>query len=294
VTRLSTRIVPAYAKLNLSLTVVARRGDGWHDIDSVLVPIDWHDLVGLTLTMADAGGVTLAVGGPASEGVPGGDSNLTVRAARALQSLAGRPLGIRLWLSKTVPHGAGLGGGSADAAAVLRAGAEMLATQGIAIEPSRLAAAALQIGSDVPALLALHAQRVEGRGERLKPLSVPPLHVAVASTVPSVTADTYGALLPAEVSDNGRPARLARLLERGEAPASDLMGSALEAAACRANPDLALAVERARAVVPGVRWHMTGSGGAVFALAPGRREAEALAAGMGAAGFRARACRTIG
>lgn len=293
-TRLSTRIVPAYAKLNLSLTVVARRGDGWHDIDSVLVPIDWHDLVGLTLTMADAGGVTLAVGGPASEGVPGGDSNLTVRAARALQSLAGRPLGIRLWLSKTVPHGAGLGGGSADAAAVLRAGAEMLATQGIAIEPSRLAAAALQIGSDVPALLALHAQRVEGRGERLKPLSVPPLHVAVASTVPSVTADTYGALLPAEVSDNGRPARLARLLERGEAPASDLMGSALEAAACRANPDLALAVERARAVVPGVRWHMTGSGGAVFALAPGRREAEALAAGMGAAGFRARACRTIG
>ena len=293
-TRLSTRIVPAYAKLNLSLTVVARRGDGWHDIDSVLVPIDWHDLVGLTVTTADAGSVTLAVGGPASEGVPGGDSNLTVRAARVLQSLAGRPLGIRLWLSKTVPHGAGLGGGSADAAAVLRAGAEMLATQGIAIEPSRLAAAALQIGSDVPALLALHAQRVEGRGERLKPLSVPPLHVTVASTVPSVTADTYGALLPAEVSDDGRSARLARLLERGEAPARDLMGSALEAAACRANPDLALAVERARAVVPGVRWHMTGSGGAVFALAPGRREAEALAAGMGAAGFRARACRTIG
>ena len=51
----SSRIVPAYAKLNLALSVVARRADGWHDIDSVLVPVDWHDLVGLTLSPADVG-----------------------------------------------------------------------------------------------------------------------------------------------------------------------------------------------------------------------------------------------
>ncbi|MGA8417200.1 MAG: hypothetical protein WB808_11345, partial [Candidatus Dormiibacterota bacterium] len=75
--RLSTRVVPAYAKLNLSLAVVARRVDGWHDIDSVLVPVDWHDLVGLSLEFADTDSLALTVGGPAADGVPTGDSNLT-------------------------------------------------------------------------------------------------------------------------------------------------------------------------------------------------------------------------
>ncbi len=289
-----TRIVPAYAKLNLSLSVVARRGDGWHDIDSVLVPVDWHDLVGLTLSPADVDSVALLVSGPAAEGVPDGDANLTVRAARALRSLAGSPLAIGLWLCKMVPHGAGLGGGSADAAAVLRTGTEMLGALGVHIDPAQAATAALAVGSDVPALLSLQAQRVRGRGDLLQPLSTPSLHVAIASTVPSATADTYAALLPEELGDDGRPARLANLLERGAAPDARLMGSALEAAACRANPTLATALRRAREVLPAIDWHLTGSGGAVFAVATGRLEAELLASEMRRAGFRARACRTIG
>ncbi len=292
--RLSTRVVPAYAKLNLSLAVVARRADGWHDIDSVLVPVDWHDLVGLSVQPADSDSLSLAVDGPAAAGVPTGEANLTVRAARALRTLAGRPLAVRVWLSKSVPHGAGLGGGSADAAAVLRSGVAALAGLGITVDPARIAVAALEVGSDVPALLSLSAQRVRGRGDRLEALTTPALHLAVASTTPSSTAGTYAAVAADEIRDDGRSARLARLLETGQAPVRELMGSALEAAACRANPTLADALERARAVVAGVDWYLTGSGGAVFSITAGRDDAEWLAAAMRAAGFTARACRTVG
>ncbi|MGA8360139.1 MAG: hypothetical protein WB793_00770 [Candidatus Dormiibacterota bacterium] len=293
VSRPSTWVVPAYAKINLSLTVVARRPDGWHDIDSVLVPVDWHDLVGLSVEPADTDALSLTVDGPAAAGVPTGESNLTVRAAQALRALAGRPLAMRVWLSKIVPHGAGLGGGSADAAAVLRSGVAQLAKLGVIIEPDRIAAAALGVGSDVPALLALSGQRVRGRGDRLEALAVPTLHLAIASTSPSSTSDTYAAVAPDEIRDDGRTAQLARLLTDGHAPAPELLGSALEPAACRANPALADALRSARRVVADVDWHLTGSGGAVFAAAGGRDEAERLAAAMRAAGFNARACRTV-
>ncbi len=292
--RLSTWVVPAYAKVNLSLSVVGRRADGWHDIDSVLVPVDWHDLVGLSLEPAGSDSLSLTVDGPAAPGVPTGDANLTVRAARALRTLADQPLAIRVWLSKSVPHGAGLGGGSADAAAVLRCGVAVLASIGVTIDPARVAAAALDVGSDVPALLSLSAQRVRGRGDRLETLSTPALHLAVASTTPSSTADTYAAVSADEIRDDGRSERLARLLDSGRPPVGESMGSALEPAACRANPALAEALLRARAVLAGVDWYLTGSGGAVFSVAAGRDDAERLAAGMRDAGFTARACRTVG
>lgn len=292
--RLSTRIVPAYAKLNLSLEIVARRADGWHDIDSVLVPIDWHDLVGLGLDPADTDSRSLTVDGPAAAGVPDGDGNLTLRAAQALRELADRPLAIRIWLSKSVPYGAGLGGGSADAAAVIRAGIARLVELGITVDMDRAAALALGVGSDVPALLSLSAQRVRGRGDRLETVRTPRLHLAIASTTPSSTADTYAAVAPGEIGDDGRSARLARLLDTGQTPNSSLMGSALEPAACRVNATLAEALQRARRVVDGVDWFLTGSGGAVFAVTSDHAAAEGLAGAMRQAGYTARACRTVG
>ncbi|HEY6468872.1 MAG TPA: hypothetical protein VI434_03825 [Candidatus Dormibacteraeota bacterium] len=295
---LSARVVPAYAKLNLSLSVIGRRADGFHDIDSILVPIDWHDLVGVGVTFAATESVSLNVTGPAAAGVPNGDSNLTVGAAHALIQLAGRPLDVRLWLNKTVPHGAGLGGGSGDAAAVLRAGTAELAALGIGVHSDQVAAAALRIGSDIPALLDLGAHRVRGRGERLEQLPTPQLHVTIVSTVPSSTAATYRALLAADIRDDGRAARLAELLATGhmhDAAVMDaVMGSALEPAACRADATVATAVRRARAAHPEIEWHMTGSGGALFAVAADAVESERLAAAMRAAGFAARAARTIG
>jgi 4-diphosphocytidyl-2-C-methyl-D-erythritol kinase len=294
VSRLSTWVVPAYAKLNLALAVVARRADGWHDIDSVLVPVNWHDLVGLSLELAGTDTFSLSVDGPAAAGVPSGDGNLTARAARALRAIADRPLATRVWLSKAVPHGAGLGGGSADAAAVLRSGLTRLASLGVTIDPERVAGAALGVGSDVPALLSTSAQRVRGRGDRLDALPTPALHLVVASTTPSSTAGTYAAVATGEIGDDGRSALLAQQLCAGQTPDPGLMGSALEAAACRANPVLADALRRARAAGAGADWHMTGSGGAVFTITREQEDAERIAAVMRAAGFNARACRTVG
>jgi 4-diphosphocytidyl-2C-methyl-D-erythritol kinase len=112
--------------------------------------------------------------------------------------------------------------------------------------------------------------------------------------VPSSTAATYEALLPEEIRDDGRTARLAALLAAYLAPVPDVMGSALEAAASRADPAVAAALHRARTILPEIEWHLTGSGGAVFALAVGAAASERLAAAMRDAGFHARACRTIG
>jgi 4-diphosphocytidyl-2C-methyl-D-erythritol kinase len=123
-------------------------------------------------------------------------------------------------------------------------------------------------------------------------VDVPPLHVAVAMTTPSVTGDVYAGLLPEERAGDGRVSRLAATL-LGGTPDTTLFGSALEASASRANPDLGRSLERARAVTPGHDWHLTGSGGAVFAIASDGAQAGSLAAAMTDAGFAARACRTI-
>src|SRR3981081_7572 len=95
----SMLILPAYAKLNLALEVVARRADGMHDIDSIVVRIDWHDLVGVTLLPRRAG-VRLVVTGSAAGGVPTDDRNLAVRAATALLDSRSVAAGAELWLEK--------------------------------------------------------------------------------------------------------------------------------------------------------------------------------------------------
>ena len=159
---------------------------------------------------------------------------------------------------------------------------------------SAVAAVALSIGTDIPALLEVHAHRVRGRGERVERLSSTSLHVAVASTVPSSTPATYASLRPEELGDDGRSARLADALRAGNVPTHSLLGSGLERAACRADGALAIALQRARNAVAGIDWHLTGSGGAVFALTTGPAAAERVAVAMRSAGFNARACRTIG
>ena len=111
-------LIPAHAKVNLCLAVRARRADGFHDIDSVAVTIDWHDLVGIRVRPAAVTAVRVRVTGEDGQ-VPPGESNLAALAARAFADQTG-PLDVELWLDKQVPSAAGLGGGSADAAAVLR------------------------------------------------------------------------------------------------------------------------------------------------------------------------------
>jgi 4-diphosphocytidyl-2-C-methyl-D-erythritol kinase len=307
-------VVPAAAKINLALEVVRRRDDGWHDIESVVVPIDWHDLIGL-----DAGehAGELRVTGPASDGVPGAAGthdaagNLAVRAVDVLVAAttdegAARAAHARfsVWLHKRVPARAGLGGGSADAAAVLRAATRLLHEHGTAVGGAAVSAAAAALGSDVPALLARAPVHVTGRGEHLAEIQAPSLDLVVAFLGPSSTGDAYRALRQEEMTDGSRVRMLIAALTRraaegddepagGSPPSDDLLGSALEAPALRLSEQLAAAAHRLREQTSPLRWHMTGSGGAFFAMTPTTDAAEVLAQRLRAAGLAARACRTL-
>jgi 4-diphosphocytidyl-2-C-methyl-D-erythritol kinase len=241
---------------------------------------------------AEKTSVSLRLTGPAANGVASGENNLAVRAASALADVAHRPLRIAVWLDKHVPHAAGLGGGSADAAATLQSGTAVLKTLGIAIDAKDLAAAALTIGSDVPALLAGGTQHVQGRGDCVYAVRAPAFSVVVVSTKPSSTAATYAALAHEDMDGRTRIQRLIDSLAAGQRPDDSLLGSALEPAAVRANPALAAALHRARAVSTDHIWHLTGSGGALFTLVGAADAARDLAQRMSDAGFNARACRT--
>ena len=283
-------VVPAHAKVNLALEVTGRRPDGWHDIASVICTLDWHDLVGLRLREATGDDpAALRLTGPFAEGVPTDAGNLAARAAALLLDAAGaRGVTFDIWLSKQLPAAAGLGGGSADAAAVLRAGAALLH-----MDRSTLHDLAAQLGSDVPAVLAGGTLLATGRGEVLRPLPPVDRHLAVAVAGPSVTAAAYAALSDEERRPTGRTDQLVAAVQNHDLP-PHLLGSALEPAACRAAPGLADSLARLRATTPGVPWHLTGSGGAAFAVAATRPDAERLAHAARCAGFPARACRTVG
>jgi len=139
-------IVEAYAKVNFGLRVTGKRADGYHDIETIFQTISLHD----TLTFAPAGALTLTCDAP---DIPVDDTNLVLRAARA----AGAPP-VAIALQKRIPAGGGLGGGSADAAATLRALGRADAD------------VALQLGSDVPFFLLGGTAYATGRGEQLVPL----------------------------------------------------------------------------------------------------------------------------
>jgi 4-diphosphocytidyl-2-C-methyl-D-erythritol kinase len=161
------------------------------------------------------------------------------------------------------------------------------------LDEATLGRLAASLGSDVPMLLAGGAQRVRGRGELLEPFAVGQLQLVVAIAGESSTAASFAALQGLDLEDSARPDAVAAALLAGETPADDVLGSGLEEAAGRANPALAERLLALRAALPGVRWHLTGSGGAAFALVDNRARARELAESATALGFAARACRTV-
>lgn len=152
----------APAKLNLFLAVTGRRTDGYHDLVSVVAPLEFGD----TLTVEPAAGFSLRCSDPE---VPQDASNLVLRAARAFAAATGWSGGATFHLEKRIPPGAGLGGGSSDAVAALR-GLQALAGPAHALDPQRLADLAAQLGSDCPLFLAGAPVVMRGRGERVTPL----------------------------------------------------------------------------------------------------------------------------
>src|SRR6185503_18860808 len=183
------RLAPA--KLNLTLAVVGRRDDGFHDLHSVFVPLALHDV--LTVAPAGtAGSDTLHVTGKDAGPV---EANLVLRAISATRAAIGEgpgrpatpPLAARL--EKRIPVAAGLGGGSSDAAAAIDAALEAWGAAD-ALDPERRLAVAASVGSDAPFFLAGRPALIEGRGERVSPLTGIHGHPGILLVTPAVAVRT--------------------------------------------------------------------------------------------------------
>lgn len=256
-------VVRACAKVNLVLRVGPSRPDGYHELVTLIARISLADV----LLVSDAPGV--AVDCP---GLPGGDT-LVTRALRLLCEAAGHSGGFHVHIDKRIPHGAGLGGGSADAAAALRSANDLLPRPLIDAELHRVAA---MIGSDVPALLHDEAVVARGRGDRVEALGDLPVgHLALAHPGrPLATRDVYQAYVPAD-----RPLPEAIALPRTLEEMAALVENDLAATAEELEPgcrDLREQLAAAGAMAACV----SGSGSVVFGLFRTEQEAATAAANL--------------
>ena len=241
----------AHAKVNLTLEVLGTRPDGYHELRSVVTTIPLHDDV--ELLDAPAGEMTVEMSGDGMEvpHVPC-EENLAVRAARALAAAAGVSRGVHIRIVKRIPVGAGLGGGSADAAAVLNGLNELW---GLGLPKERLCEIGAEVGSDVPALVLGGMVLMEGRGERVRALlqrarrplsqSVGPFDDNFVLRVPPVNASTARVYAEFREEDRGK------------------CRNDLQPAACRLYPAIAETIAEMEAEGLG-DVQMTGSGSAVF------------------------------
>lgn len=275
----------APAKINFGLRLVGRRPDGYHEIESIFLPLDLADDLHLGLTRDVEPRVTLAVehepGMPGSA-IPTDDRNLAARAARAFLESAQLAAAVDIRLAKRIPAAAGLGGGSSDAGAVLRT---LAAAFPDALCPDAVARLALRLGADVPFFLDPRPALVTGVGERVEPLERwPALALVLANPgVPLPTAEVYRVVdvLRPRLTPPDAPSTLRARLENFGSVASNrpdalapLLENALEPAAVRLCPPVARLRERLRkagALAVG----MSGSGPTVFGVFAGLREARA-------------------
>jgi 4-diphosphocytidyl-2-C-methyl-D-erythritol kinase len=264
--------VRAFGKLNLALELLGPRPDGYTEIATVFQTIDLHDTIELRTDPGSPGALTLETAGP-EPCAPA--ENLAWRAARAWLERAGGPFGVALRLTKSLPAGAGLGGGSADAAAVLWALDRVAATP---LGAGALAGLAAGLGADVPYLLDGGLALGTGRGDRIEPLDdLPPQAVVVAWPGFGLSTTEVYRRARAGLTATGGASKMRRFLSRLKpsenaipVPFNDLYPAAAE---------LAPAVQRlaGRLSALGGRGGMTGSGSAVFGVfADGPAAAEAV------------------
>lgn len=164
----------APAKINLYLHVTGKRDDGYHLLDSLMVPTKLCDVI----EVAAAENIALEVVGEFASVAGDSADNIVIKAARMLAQAAGRNPDVKIILHKNIPVGAGLGGGSADAAAVLKLLNEFW---GIGYSADRLAEIGLSLGADVPFCLYGSPAVISGIGEAIKPANVPPLYVVLVN-----------------------------------------------------------------------------------------------------------------
>ena len=280
--------VEATAKVNFTLEVFGRRTDGYHALRSVVMPISLSDT--LDIEVSDDGEITSDAGY---------DDDLCVKAARVLrnvrmfESSSVRMLGARISVKKRIPAGGGLGGGSADAAAVLRALNELW---GIGLSREALAEIGAQVGSDVPSLVFNAPVVMEGRGEKISPLSTSTssLHLVLVNPgVHSSTKEVYAACEGRPLDGENLTARMVEALQAGDLSriAAALMND-LQPPAVKQHPEIADAlVSLKTAGVIGAM--MSGSGSSVFGLVENESEARRISSEMNAHGYKAWPVRTL-
>ena len=260
-----------WAKINLALHVRRRRADGYHDIETIFAFADFGD----ALSVRAADDITLTIGGPFGEGLPADESNLVVRAARALAGAYGVASGAALALDKRLPVASGIGGGSADAAAALRL---LCRFWKIDADEAALRAVAAPLGADVPACIRSRTQRGDGAGEQLRGLADDDLRgravLLVNPGVPLATGPVFAAWdgIDRGALADAHPLAAARAGRNDlEAPANSLcpvIGTVLDA--LKVQPGATLA-------------RMSGSGATCFALFDSGAAAEAARAAIAAA-----------
>lgn len=260
----------APAKLNLFLAITGRRQDGFHNLVSVVVTVDFGDTLRVEAT--DNGRFELHCDDAA---VPADETNLVLKAAHAFRAATGWPGGAKFFLEKRVPMGAGLGGGSSDAVAALRA---LNALAGRLLNEEKLADIAATLGSDCPLFLTGAPVIMRGRGERVERLGEgaalrlrgrrvlifkPGFGIATPWAYGRMAAGAPGSYLPEPESE----ARLAAWCANAEAPAEELLFNNMEEVAFAkflALPTLAEWLGKKY----GLTVRMSGSGSACFALLP--------------------------
>jgi len=275
-------VVAAPAKLNLTLAVLGRRPDGYHELESLVVFAGYGDC----LEALPAEGLSLDLEGPFAAALAGeGGDNLVLRAARLLAEAAGVPAAARLLLTKRLPVAAGLGGGSADAAAALRALSRLW---GLSLSEEELQGLGAALGADVPVCLYGRPALLRGRGERLEP--APPLPSAwlvlvnpgeallTATVFRARASANAGAFSAAAAWWRDRPADAAALADRLSGRGNDL-----QAAARRLSPAIDAVLAALAGTAGCLLGRMTGSGATCFGLYGEPAEAEAAAATLAAA-----------
>lgn len=294
-------LVPA--KLNLFLEVLGKRADGYHELETLMTTVGIYDR--LSVAPRDDGQVALACrwraghaaqtrldaarGCPSPfESLPAAPDNLVTRTVERLRERAGESRGLSVWLDKSIPAAAGLGGASADAAAALMAAND---AWNLGWSPARLAELAAELGSDIPFFMgagrAARAAVCRGRGERIEPLSGVARLACVVVRPPAglSTAHVFKACRPATAARSAAP--LAEALRSGDlSRIGATLHNRLEEAAVELSPWIArLRGWFARRDVVGHQ--MSGSGTSYFAICrndaqAGRVAALARHAGLGA------------
>lgn len=251
----------APAKINLTLHVTGMRSDGYHILDSLVVFVDVGDQI--TAEIVDE--THLSVTGPFAKGVPTDDTNLVVKAAKTLD------FPMALTLDKRLPPSSGIGGGSADAAATLRAGLRLGA-------PHASDDQVLTLGADVPVCLASKSTRMRGVGDVLQPLKLPALHLVLIN--PRVEVSTPDVFRRLESKDNApMPDDLPHWPD--SLAFTDWLGTQrndLQDPAAALAPEIAAVLNALEQSTGAVMARMSGSGATCFAIYADRSTAETAAA----------------